>query len=367
MKDLGAIALELLRQHGHLEADAEYDVVVGKLVRPLRTGENRWQKEAGFYTTNYSNDPLGTDQYVFLEGDPGFINLTDLNRDSQTLTHIGASFDVYGEPNLCFAVIVKHGNVCGGAYGRDPYEVITKLVEGDPRAMFGGCLMANFTIDEKCADILRNYRNGGMKRIFAGIIAPEITVEACDMLRPRDNPCFFAVNPALAQLGRGSLATEPLRVWLRNGYLKQPNYTNILDLQNPGIQKTGELTRDQEMDLLLAKSVCDTGNSNTITIAGDGKILGNAVGQQDRVSACELALKRAGDADSDVTGAMVASDSFFFKEDSPTVLKKAGLGGVFSTTRNSPLDDRIREYCETNGLISWTLPDSEARGFSFHS
>ena len=66
--------------------------------------------------------------------------------------------------------------------------------------------------------------------------------------------------------------------------------------------------------MLLAWGVGCTSNSNTITIVKGGMLVGNGVGQQDRVGAAELAVKRAIDAGhraANCRSAVAYSDSFF--------------------------------------------------------
>jgi hypothetical protein len=68
-------------------------------------------------------------------------------------------------------------------------------------------------------------------------------------------------NPALEGLGRGSLDTAPLRRGVRGGVLEQPNYTFVLDLADPAVDRHGTLSPAQERDLLLAWAVGSTNNS----------------------------------------------------------------------------------------------------------
>ena len=83
------------------------------------------------------------------------------------------------------------------------------------------------------------------------------------------------------------------------------------DLASADVARIGELSDAQKRDLILAWAICATSNSNTVTLTRDGGLLGNGVGQQDRVGCCELALKRAADAGHEPAGAVAASDSFF--------------------------------------------------------
>jgi len=97
----------------------------------------------------------------------------------------------------------------------------------------------------------------------------------------------------------------------------------------------------------------------------DGMLIGNGVGQQDRVGCCELALKRARDAGHDPKGAVAYSDSFFPFEDGPQVLADAGIRAIFATS-GSMRDGVVKLALDKAGVRFYALPDAEARGFFGH-
>ena len=79
---------------------------------------------------------------------------------------------------------------------------------------------------------------------------------------------------------------------VRGGLLEQPNYDFVLDYSADYMQFNGTLNDQQKQDLVQAWAIGSTSNSNTITIVKDGQMIGNGVGQQDRVGAGQLALTR---------------------------------------------------------------------------
>jgi len=147
--------------------------------------------------------------------------------------------------------------------------------------------------------------------------------------------------------------------------MHQPNYTFILDLADPAVKRHGKLTSAQERDLLLAWAVGSTSNSNTITLTRDAQLLGNGVGQQDRVGGCALAVTRARDAGHDTTAAAAYSDSFFPFPDAPQVLIDAGVDAVLCTT-GSVRDELVLQTMLDAGVGVVQLPDRGARGFFGH-
>lgn len=341
--------------------------LVGTLVSPCKYGENGWQVPAGLYSTG-GNDPLALPNFHLVEGDaPSFNNWADGDRMLQTITHIAAAFDVNTGQVPLIAVAVKHGNACGAAVGDDPITVLQKAVSGDTRAIFGGLVMTNFTIDEEQAETLLAYRTSGVRRLLDGIIAPVFTENAVKMLQRKGDKCRFLVNPALAVLNRTSLDTAPRHRQVRGGLLKQTNYTYVLELGRESVELSTELRPEQLRDLLLGWSICHTSNSNTITLTRDSMLLGNGVGQQDRVGACELAIARATGpgAGHSVEGAVATSDSFFPFSDGPSTLVQAGVT-VINTTSGSLRDKDTRRVCEESGVTLVMVPDREGRGFFGH-
>src|SRR5690606_25280050 len=131
--------------------------------------------------------------------------------------------------------------------------------------------------------------------------------------------------------GLGSLDTAKRFRYVRGGFLEQPNYDFVPDFKDV----TGvEIVRN----IVLAWAVGATSNSNTITLVKDGRLVGNGVGQQDRVGAAKLAILRADDAaksidanseKADLGDAVAYSDSFFPFPDAPAVLIDRGIKTIF--------------------------------------
>jgi phosphoribosylaminoimidazolecarboxamide formyltransferase/IMP cyclohydrolase len=243
--------------------------------------------------------------------------------------------------------------------------VIRKMVMGDPRAIFGGLVMVNFPIDSELAEELLSFGVEQGRRLLDGITAPSFTDGAIQMLGRKGDKCRFLVNPALGHLDRDSIDRSPRWRYVRGGFLSQPNYTSIADLHDPELSATGELTASQARDLILAWAIGATSNSNTVTLVRDGQLIGNGVGQQDRVGCCELAVKRAIDAGHSTVGSVAYSDSFFPFPDAPAVLADAGVKAIWATT-GSVRDKEIQDLCAERGVVLYQVPDVKGRGFFGH-
>lgn len=117
--------------------------------------------------------------------------------------------------------------------------------------------------------------------------------------------------------------------------------------------------------MVLAWAVGSTSNSNTITLVKGGQLIGNGVGQQDRVGCCELAVKRALDAGHATEGSVAYSDSFFPFPDAPAVLADAGVKAIWATS-GSVRDAEIQALCAERGVVLLQVPDTLGRGFFGH-
>jgi len=346
-------------------SDAQFEGMLGERVENLKYGESPYLAPAAHYKVGDDTDPLALHKFNLIDGDArSFIGLTDADCLLQGLTHIAAGFQLnFGKVPL-MAMGVKHGNACGAAVGDDPIKVIKQMIAGDKRALFGGVIMTNFPITHEVAAAMTELEPGDPPRLFDGVFAPSFDPDVPEMLQRVQGKCRMMANPALASLTIDSLDHTTRRRQIRGGYLTQPNYTFVLDLSKSDVHGT-PLTDQESRDMVTAWAIGAISNSNTITLVKNGQLVGNGVGQQDRVGAAELAVKRGRDAGHDVTGAMAWSDSFFPAPDGPEVLGNAGIKAIFSSS-GSKRDQESIDMCEKMGVTLLMQPDYEVRGFAKH-
>jgi phosphoribosylaminoimidazolecarboxamide formyltransferase/IMP cyclohydrolase len=358
--------------------------LAARLSSPTKYGENPQQAEAGFYADNrVAADPLGIDQFQHVQGmEQSFINITDIDRLLQTVTHVAAGFETNFGAAPSIAVGVKHGNACGAAVGATPVEAIQKMLLGDTRAIFGGVVMINAAIDKDVAEALMTFAmDGETKRLLDGVVGASVTDEALELLSR--NKLRVVVNPALANLSADSLDSSRRMRPVRGGTLEQPNYDFVLDLAADHMQQHGELSDQQKRDLILGWAIGSTSNSNTITIVKDGQLIGNGVGQQDRVGAGQLALTRTtinlpeleeqGDKlvlkvtldKAKLEGASAYGDSFFPFPDGPGLLAQAGIKAILASS-GSVADQTVIKSLTDQGVSVLLVPDKIGRGFYLH-
>jgi len=345
-------------------SDGGYYSLAGRRVRPLRYGENPQQK-AALYTCD-TGDPLALDKFEVVAGSPGWMNDADLDRLINIITTAAAYFDRNNErgvPYLCIGA--KHGNPCGAAFGSDWQGVIHRMLDGDPRAIFGGVVITNFGISKAEANTLLHH-NSKERRLLDGIIAPSFSVEAIEILQRSGSKGFLAVNPALGNLSQESLSPAWHLRQVRGGFLLQQPNPFVLDWKDERLQIQGSVIAwDQRDNIGFAWSLGSRSNSNTITLVKNGMLIGNGVGQQDRVGAAELAIKKASVAGHDPRGAVAYSDSFFPFPDGPQVLAEAGIKVLFASS-GARKDQEVIEACEAARVTLCLIPDKVGRGFFGH-
>ena len=352
------------RSHG------EYAGIFGKQTAVCKYGENAHQAPAALFSSE-TEDPLALDKFALVEGAPlSYNNYCDLDRLLQTMTHIAAAFSANMGGVDCIAIGAKHGNACGCAVSDSEADAIKRMMSGDPDAIFGGLIMTNFTITAENAEHLTG-------KMLDGVFAPAITTEARDMLRRKGDKCRFVINPALKGIDIKSLDTSKRFRYVRGGFLQQPNYTFVPDLRRE-IHRSfdvkplheykiygGELTDGLIADMLLAWAIGSTSNSNTITLVRQGMLIGNGVGQQDRVGAAKLAIERAKRSKHDVFSAVAYSDSFFPFPDGPQTLIEAGVTAIL-TSSGSIKDQLTIDLCNQRGVRLCMIADKTCRGFFGH-
>ena len=385
LNDLSAKAEAVCSRYCGLSASYHskdnYKSIFGKKNLECAYGENAYQKPASLYENlNIKNDALAIYNWELVAGSPlSYNNICDVDRMMQTMTHIGAGFEKNFNEVPFVAIGAKHGNACGASFSENEIEAIDKMLVGDLRAIFGGSVMLNFQVDEKIAEELIHKYSGlnssgePNRRLLDIVAAPFFTAEAIEILSRKKGKCRLLVNKNIEKVGFASLDISKRFRYVRGGFLEQPNYSFVPELSARTV--LGEtLLRTVLADLILAWGVGSTSNSNTITLVKDGRLVGNGVGQQDRVGAAKLAIFRADDAAkfideknelADLKNAVAYSDSFFPFPDAPAVLIDRGIKTIFSTS-GSVNDEKIIELCKSKDVQLVLLPDIEARGFYQH-
>lgn len=244
------------------------------------------------------------------------------------------------------ACIVKHTNPCGAAIAPTARSAVDKAIAGDPLAAYGGILALNVPLDAAAADRLCQ------KDVFMEVIAaPAYEDAALEMLRARWSQVrLLDVGP----LEHQPLSSERSRkIEYRSvpgGMLAQDR-----DLRMPAPERWTHAagpgpSADQLSQAAFLEVIVRSLTSNAVAIgSADGdsvRLLGAGAGQVDRVSACRLAVAKAG---ASAKGATAFSDAFFPFADGPQILIDAGVS-MICHPGGSKRDQETFDLCNQRGI-----------------
>jgi phosphoribosylaminoimidazolecarboxamide formyltransferase/IMP cyclohydrolase len=335
-------------------------------IKTLLYGENAYQTPARFEPDPDCNDPLSLAQFELVAGTaPSYNNYCDLDRMLQTKTHLNDGKYANNLGRGFSAIAVKHGNPCGAAVSYSTSDAIQRMVEGDLLAIHGGLVILDFYVRAEHAELLLTHKQPqGKRRLLDGVVAGGFDDDSIEMLKRKGDKCRFLANKALTE-NLGLIDTRRRFRYVRGGRLTQPNYTYI-----PNFHELEWVNSKPDYsiiaDFVLAWAIGCTSNSNTITLVKDGMLIGNGVGQQDRVMAVELAVRKAQRAGHDTNGAVAYSDSFFPFPDAPQMLMDAGVKAIFTSSGSITGDKPLKELAAERGVVLCMVPDKEGRGFYGH-
>ncbi|MHB8680821.1 MAG: bifunctional phosphoribosylaminoimidazolecarboxamide formyltransferase/IMP cyclohydrolase [Acidimicrobiales bacterium] len=269
----------------------------------LRYGENPHQRGARY---RWAGQRSWWDGVVQHAGTAlSYLNLFDADAAWKLVAEIGAG-------GGAAVTIVKHANPCGAAVAGDLADAYRLALECDPVSAFGGIVAIGGACTEAVA---RAVAEGPQADV---IVAASWEPPAIEVLRTRrkatrllEAPPHTASALEVRSLGGGFLVQEPDRFGSTRPEWQVP--TKAVP------------TEEQWRDVELAWTVCARTSSNAIVVAHGGQALGVGAGQQSRVEAAEIAVRKAGDR---ARGAAAASDAFFPIRDGLDVLARAGVAVV---------------------------------------
>lgn len=249
------------------------------------------------------------------------------------------------------ACIVKHANPCGAGVASTAAEAIRAALDGDPVAAFGGILALDGPVDVASAEILASEKN-----FLEVIVAESFDPKALEILQNR------WANVRLLAVGEiGDIAAPSDEVHLkaiRGGVLAQSFDREPIDVSQWTHQAGPRPSEERLRDAAVIWAVTKHLTSNAVAIGArerEGqavRLYGAGAGQMDRLTACRLAVEKAGKAP---RNSIAASDGFFPFADGPEVLLQAGVtmilhpGGSKRDGETFELCDRMGVTCLTTG------------------
>ncbi|MFP5213152.1 MAG: IMP cyclohydrolase [Acidobacteriota bacterium] len=276
----------------------------GELIeKGLRYGENPGQ-EAALYELVGGNLTLGGCRFIdpnkglvsaiseddmLQEGKhPGKTNLTDLDNGLNIIKYL---------TDKPAAVILKHNNPSGAAFGKSLYEAYHRANRADRIAAFGGCLVLNRPVDKETAALIsENY--------LEVVAAPDYEEGTLDILKKRANLRIIQV-PAIDRLkDYVSRRFVDFKSLIDGGIIVQQSPLNkVLKAEDLKVAETTrgdksyrirrEPTPQEIEDLLFGWFVEQGVTSNSVLYVKDCCTVGIGTGEQDRVGVAEIAVYKA--------------------------------------------------------------------------
>ena len=270
----------------------------------LRYGENPHQRGARYRTAGTTSwwDDLeqhGGKELSYLnlfDGDAAWRLVHELSRDA----------------GLPAVAIIKHANPCGAAVADDLVTAYERALECDVQSAFGGVVAIGGVMTGALADAVAAGPQADV------IIAASYEPAALEKLTTRRKATRLLSGPAPEQ------AVRQLRS-LGASVLVQDIDNFVSPRADWGVVTERQPTEEEWQDLVLAWRVCGRTTSNAIAIVNDGQAVGVGAGQQSRVVAAEIAVRKAGEK---AKGGAGASDAFFPFPDGLLVLAAAGVTAV---------------------------------------
>ncbi len=294
---------------GEETAMPRYTGCVLERSQALRYGENPHQS-ASCYA------PLGSDGLSYLKQLQGkelsYNNLGDIS----AAVSLGLDVIRYDKSKIS-SVIIKHANPCGVSYGSTLEESFRGALSCDPVSPFGGVIFFSHPLDGVTAKII-------IEAFYEVVIAPQVEPEAKELLSTKKNLRVIEADySALENLLASGISYKSIP----GAYLLQaPDVvTGVLDGESKWVSGNAFEGTEKE-DAGLAWVTVKHVNSNAITIASGGKVIGIGAGQMNRLDSSRIAVERAHQFGFSTKGAVVASDAFFPFPDSIEVFRDAGVG-----------------------------------------
>ena len=302
---------------------------------PLRYGENPHQQAAIYRTAAPTRGGL-LDAKTLHGKALSYNNIADGSAAWSLATTLAEL-----EPERAGAVIVKHANPCGVAVADSASAAIDAAFAGDPIAAFGGILACNAPIDTAAAE--RLCADGVFLEVIA---APAFDADALAMLKDR------WVNLRLLETAPAADRAVLVRLIPGGALVQTPDR---LDQTEPGWSHAAgpKPTPDQLRAARVVEAAAMALASNAVAIGGADpdrascdRLFGAGAGQMDRVTACRIAVEKAGPL---ARGAICVSDAFFPFPDGPAILADAGVSLIVHPG-GSKRDDETFRLCEDRGI-----------------
>ncbi|MGH8985073.1 MAG: bifunctional phosphoribosylaminoimidazolecarboxamide formyltransferase/IMP cyclohydrolase [Acidimicrobiia bacterium] len=288
----------------------------------LRYGENPHQQAARYRTVGERSWWDDVVQHGGLA--LSYLNLYDTEAAWQLVHDLG-------ERPAC--AIIKHANPCGVAVADDLATAYALALAGDEKSAFGGIVALGRPVDEETAAAMVAGPQADV------VIAPGYGPGAIEALAKKRKNTRVLEAPApsrealdFRQISGGFLVQEP------HHFAAGRDDWRVVTKRAP----TAEEWRDAELAWRLVGHV----KSNSIVLVKGGQAVGIGAGQQSRVDAAELAVRKAAGR---AEGGASASDAFYPFADGIDAAAAAGVAVVVQPG-GAMRDDELIAHADDLGL-----------------
>ena len=272
-----------------------YLVETYEKVQDLRYGEN-WHQTASLYS---KPDGFGLHRAPKLCGkEMSYNNVVDAETTLEMLMDLLEYDGVREERAL--AVIVKHANPCGVAYGSNEIEAYRRALATDPKSAFGGVIGFSEPVDADLAEEMRDH-------FIEVLLAPGYDPEALEILREKPNRRILEISELLS--GRSRLYAGRQSRSVFGGLLVQDYDTG--DIKDWKVVTERGPTPAETLALRFAWKVTKFVKSNALVYTTANQTIGIGSGQVSRVDSARFGAEKAEEHGLDTRGTVAATDSFF--------------------------------------------------------
>lgn len=271
--------------------------------RGLRYGENPDQ-EAALYELVNGNLLLGDCRYIEpgnglvssiavedmlqVGKHPGKINLTDIDNGLNIIKYL------MDKPA---AVILKHNNPCGAAYGTSLADAFNRAWRADRIAAFGGAVVLNRPCDQDTASLLANtylevvcapeFEHGAMELLGKSMNLRVIRICGIDRLQDFEHFRFVDFK---SLIDGGIIVQQSAVNSIRTAADLKPA---VASWQGSEYRCERQPTPRELDDMIFGWAVEHGVTSNSVIYVKDGCTVGIGTGEQDRVGVAEIAVHKA--------------------------------------------------------------------------
>ena len=267
-------------------------LIAAQKTRSFRYGENPHQ-QAAFYSNNIESFPKQVQGKEL-----SYNNIIDADSAFNLILE-------FTEPTVA---IIKHNNPCGVASAAEVLLAYKKAFGCDSVSSFGGIVACNREITQELATCI-------IETFTEVVIAPKVTEEAMKV---------FATKPNIRVLLQDLYKQNQVDIKKAfGGILIQDE--DIINMQEEKIVTKRSPTSQEQEDLYFAWKVCKHVKSNAIILAKNQQTIGIGAGQMSRVDSMKLAIEKS---QSNLQGAVLASDAFFPFDDNVKLAAEVGITAI---------------------------------------